>query len=362
MSSNSEHGGNIFAVARQLGLSLGETIDFSASINPLGLSAAVREAIVSAVDSLIHYPDTTCEELKHALADDHDLPAQHFLVANGSTELIYNLPAMLAGRRALIVSPSFSEYAYALKQHNWEVSHFILSPRDSFRLDPEKLRDALGEGFDALYLCNPANPSGIVYPRHLIEQVCDICRDSGTFLVLDEAFIDFCPGGTAAPTIAARGNGLVLRSMTKFFAMPGLRLGYAVASRDIIEKFGRVSSPWSVNTLAQAAGVAALGDHQYQLKSLEYVDTQRCWLTEQLSRFRQLTVYPSSANFLLVEISGGRTSTELQRLLLKKRILIRDCSSFVGLSDRFFRIAVRTAEENQSLLECLTTLTIENSL
>ncbi|MBT1072463.1 threonine-phosphate decarboxylase CobD [Pelotalea chapellei] len=362
MSSNNEHGGNIFAVSRQLGLSPGETIDFSASINPLGLSAVVREAIISALDSLIHYPDTSCEELKRALADDHALPAEHFLVANGSTELIYNLPAMLAGRRALIVSPSFSEYAYALEQHNWEISHFILSPKDSFRLDPEKLRDVLGNGYDALYLCNPANPSGIVFPRHLIEQVCDICRDSGTFLVLDEAFIDFCPGATAAPTIAACSNGLVLRSMTKFFAIPGLRLGYAVASPDVIEKLGRVSSPWSVNTLAQAAGVAALGDHKYQSMSLEYLNSQRSWLTEQLSRFRQLTVYPSSANFLLVEISSGCTSTELQGLLLKEHILIRDCSSFVGLSDRFFRIAIRTAEENRRLVECLTILTNENSL
>lgn len=353
MSSNHEHGGNVFAVARQMGLSPGDTIDFSASINPLGLPASVREAILSSLESLVHYPDTTCQELKQVLAHEHGLPPEHFLVANGSTELIYNLPAMLSGKRALIISPSFSEYVHSLEQHQWEISHFLLSSQDYFALDPERLRHVLREGFDTLYLCNPANPSGTLYSRRLVEQIYDLCQEAGTFLVLDEAFIDFSPEATAAPSIATCDNAIVLRSMTKFFAMPGLRLGYAMAAPRIIEKLARVGGPWSVNTLAQAAGVAALNDGEYRRRSIDYVDKERHKLAEQLSLFQQLTVHPSRANFLLVKISGKPSSPELQQLLLQQRILIRDCSDFKGLSDRFFRIAVRTAEENSCLLRSL---------
>jgi threonine-phosphate decarboxylase len=353
MSHSYEHGGNLFSLARQRGFSPADSIDFSASINPLGISPRVREAITQALDSLVHYPDNDCGELKQTLSRVHGVPPEYFSIANGSTETIYNLPSLLPGKSALIVSPSFSEYAYALLQHHCEVRHLILSPRDNFSLDLGTLATALAEDYDALYLCNPGNPSGTLYPREQVEQVYALCRKTDTFLVLDEAFMDFCEQASAKEIIIASDHGIVLRSMTKFYGIPGLRLGYAMAAPSLIERLTSMGGPWSVNTLAQVAGVAALNDGEYARRSVEYVTGLRQALSRALSGFPQLTVYPSSANFLLVELDATITSSELKERLVEKQILIRDCSSFAGLSNRFFRVAVRTEAENARLLECL---------
>jgi threonine-phosphate decarboxylase len=353
MSHTYEHGGNIISMARQHGFSPTDSIDFSASINPLGLSPKVREAIIGALDSLVHYPDNDCGELKQALAGFHGVPPEYIAIANGSTEIIYNLPALLPGKSVLIISPSFSEYSHALLQHRCEVRHMILSPNDNFSLDLERLSRVLDEYYDALYLCNPGNPSGMLYPRQVIEQVYDLCRATGTFLVLDEAFMDFCEKASAKDMIITSDHGIVLRSMTKFYGIPGLRLGYAMAAPALIERLTSMGGPWSVNTLAQTAGVAALADEEYSKRSIEYIAGLREDFSRSLSGFPQLTVYPSNANFLLVEINSGITSTELKQRLMEKMILIRDCSTFTGLSNRFFRVAVRTESENARLLECL---------
>jgi threonine-phosphate decarboxylase len=305
------------------------------------------------VDSLIHYPDTSHSDLKLTLAKFHDLPSAHFTIANGSTELIYNLPAMLSGRRALIISPSFSEYVRALHQRHWEVQHFVLTPESDFAIDMDKLELVLAGGIELLFICNPGNPNGTLYPLRVIEQVYTLCQSSGTFLVLDEAFMDFCEETSAKGMISQGENAVLLRSMTKFFAIPGLRLGYAISNPSLAERLDAMGGPWSVNTLALAAGSAALRDTLHNKNSLEYVQRERCLLLDGLKQFPQLKAYPSKANYLLVEIKGGMTSRELKEKLLLQRILIRDCASFMGLSEYFFRIAVRTGDENKRLLECL---------
>ncbi|NVN91407.1 MAG: threonine-phosphate decarboxylase [Desulfuromonadales bacterium] len=353
MSRTYEHGGNILSMARQCGFSPADSIDFSASINPLGFSPKVREAIIGALDSLVHYPDNDCGELKQALSRFHGIPSNHFAIANGSTEIIYTLPALLPGKSVLIISPSFSEYSHALLLQHCEVRHMILSPNDNFTLDLDMLGRILGQHYDALYLCNPGNPSGMLYSRQVVQQVHDLCRETGTFLVLDEAFMDFCEESSAKDLIIASDQGIVLRSMTKFYGIPGLRLGYAMAAPPLIERLTSMGGPWSVNTLAQAAGIAALADEEFSKRSITYVSGLRDDFSRALSEFTQLTVYPSSANFLLVQINSGITSTELKHLLMEKMILIRDCSTFTGLSNRFFRVAVRTEAENARLVECL---------
>ncbi len=350
MSPTFDHGGNIFTMARQLGTQATRIADFSASINPLGLSPLVRQAIIAALDSLVHYPDANHQELKEALADYHGVSPAAIVVANGSTELIYRLPALIKGQRALIVSPAFSEYRHALDQHHWEAHPFILPAASGFELDLDVLERTLGKGYDALYLCNPGNPSGRFYPLAIIERVYNLCRASGTFLVLDEAFMDFCEYASAKQLIATADNAVVLRSMTKFFAIPGLRLGYAIASEALAARLDAMGAPWSVNTLALAAGVAALRDAEHSRRTIEFIQEERAWLVEQLSRFPALTVYPSDANFLLVELTAGLTAAELRERLLQYGILIRDCANFTGLTPHFFRIAVRTREENERLL------------
>ena len=353
MSHTYDHGGNVFDVARQLGVAPDDIVDFSASINPLGLSAMVKKAIICSLDSLVHYPDSSHKELKHALARHHGLSPEHIVIANGSTELIYHLPAMLHGTRALVVSPSFSEYVRALGQQHWEAHHFILNHENNFSLDLEALERRLAEGYGALYLCNPANPGGTLYPLRVIEQIYRLCIAAGTFLVLDEAFMDFCEDSSAKRFMVKGDNGIVLRSMTKFFGIPGLRLGYAIASSTLAERLDAMGGPWSVNTLALAAGVAALHDTEHNHRTIEYIRQERRNLFDRLSEFPQLRIFPSSANYLLLHITNGISSLEVRDRLMHQRILIRDCTTFMGLSSQFFRIAVRTTEENERLLRGL---------
>ena len=353
MSHTYDHGGNIFDIARQLGAETDSITDFSASINPLGLSSMVKKSIICALDSLVHYPDNTHRELKLALGVHHSLSPANIVVANGSTEIIYHLPAMLPGSRALIISPSFNEYVRALGQHHWEVRHFILKPESNFLIDLEALEHTLAEGFDALYLCNPGNPNGTLYNLRTIERIYSLCIASGTFLVLDEAFMDFCEDSSAKHDIVKGDNGIILRSMTKFFGIPGLRLGYALSSSTMAERLDAMGGPWSVNTLALAAGVAALQDSEHNQRTTEYIRQERRNFFNRLSELKQLKVYPSSANFLLVEITDGMPAMELRNRLMHERMLIRDCTNFMGLSPRFFRIAVRTTEENERLLGAL---------
>ncbi|MBK5274941.1 MAG: threonine-phosphate decarboxylase [Desulfuromonadales bacterium] len=350
MSRTYDHGGNIFDIARQLGTDPSTFIDFSASINPLGISLKVKKAIICALESLVHYPDNSHTELKRTLAGYHGLSPAHIAVANGSTEIIYHLPAMLPGKRALIISPSFNEYVRSLAQQHWEARHFILKPEDNFSIDLAALEQTLSEGFDALYLCNPGNPNGTLYPLRAIEQIYSLCIASGTFLVLDEAFMDFCEESSAKSIIVKGDNGLVLRSMTKFFGIPGLRLGYALSSGTLAERLDTMGGPWSVNTMALAAGVAALKDTGHNQQTIEYIDRERHNFFDRLSEFKQLRLYPSSTNFLLAEITEGMSALELRERLMHQRLLIRDCTNFMGLSPSFFRVAVRTTEENERLL------------
>ncbi len=356
MSRLYDHGGNIFTVARALGLAPDQIVDFSASINPLGMSPMVNKALISSIVSLIHYPDTSHIELKLALAELHGISPHHLTIANGSTELIYNLPLLLPGKKALIISPSFSEYTKALDQHRWDTQHFVLTPESGFSIDLGKLEIALAAGVDALFLCNPGNPNGTLYPQQLIEHICSLCKSSGTFVVLDEAFIDFCEEASSKLIILQNDNAIILRSMTKFYGIPGLRLGYAISNGALAERLDLLGGPWSVNTLALAAGVAATQDVRHNRETLAYIRRERQILSDGLTDFSQFKVYPSSTNYLLVEISEGMTSAELKEHLLLQRILIRDCAGFVGLTERFFRVAVRTDEENRQLLGCLAGL------
>jgi threonine-phosphate decarboxylase len=353
MNTNFTHGGNVFAVARSLGISPEEILDFSASINPLGPAPGVREAVAAAFDRLVHYPDSDCTELREALAAHHGLLPGQLCVANGSTELIYLLPRAMEGKRALIVAPAFSEYERALTLAGWETDFLYLRPREGFRLSLPLLEERLKERFDLLFLCNPGNPAGNMVAPEDTQRIIDLAQATGTFLVLDEAFIDFCEESSGKRMAVRSGNCIVLRSMTKFYAFPGLRLGYAVASERVIGRLERLRAPWSVNTLAQAAGLASLADAGHRERTLRLVATEQDFLAGELTRIPGLVPYPSAANYLLVEIAAGPSVAELRRQLLSERLLIRDCGNFMGLDDGFFRVAVRHREENERLVRAL---------
>lgn len=344
------HGGNVFAVARLLGVPPEDILDFSASINPLGPPPGVRTAVTAAFDRLAHYPDSACTELAEALACHHGCEPANVCIGNGSTELIYLLPRLVTGRRALIIAPTFSDYAQALRQAGWEHDYYVLPSDDGFPLSLGAVRNELAKGYGLLFLCNPGNPTGRLYGKDQVADLLDICRSAGTLLVVDEAFMDFCEEESVKRLVIASGAGVVLRSMTKFYGFPGIRLGYALAASSLTERLVTLRLPWSVNTLAQAAGLAALADGGHALRSRACIAEERAFLMTELAKLPGVRVWPGAANYLLARFDGGMTAAALQERLLPERILIRDCGNFHGLDGRFFRVAVRSREDNERLL------------
>ena len=354
MKAGTEHGGRIFAVARELGIAPEAIVDFSASINPLGAAPGVASAVTAAMASIGHYPEIGSPALSVALAGLHGVPEKMLAVANGSTELIYLLPRLGGkGGRALLVAPTFSEYAHSLELAGWTVDYHCLDPENGFALDLSEVAAQLAKGFDLLFFCNPGNPTGRLYSREEIKGVYDACSGAGCFLALDEAFMDFCEEESAKQLLPVDGDWLILRSMTKFFGFPGIRLGYSIAPEWVTERVKRLLPPWNVGTLAQAAGLAALTDVGHSCRTRDWVAAERARLAIRLGALPGIKLFPGVANYLLLRLENGSTTPLLQERLLAERLLIRDCGNFTGLDDRYFRIAVRTTPENDRLLASL---------
>jgi len=349
------HGGTVFSTARQLGASPESILDFSASINPLGPAPGVRKAAAEAFKLVGHYPEAGSPTLRTALAAYHSLPAENIAVANGSTELIHLVSRLFrrAEGRALLIAPTFSEYANALQLAGWKFDYLTLSPSDGFALDCDRVADELTKGYDLLFFCNPGNPTGKLYSLEEVETLSRLCKGNGCFFIVDEAFMDFTEESSAKFLIPAADNGLILRSMTKFFGFPGIRIGYSIASAEVTSRLRYFLPPWNVGAIPQAAALAALGDSAHSRSTLKLVDKERRHLAASLSGLKGLHVFESAANYLLVRLDSGLTATELQVRLLQELILIRDCSDFEGLDNHFFRVAVKKRAQNRKLLQAI---------
>jgi threonine-phosphate decarboxylase len=344
------HGGDVYHLARTLGLELRELLDFSANINPLGFPPGIPEAIREALPEIVHYPDRRCLELTRDLAAYHDLSPGEILVGNGSTELIYLAARVLKPKKALIVAPAFSEYEHALQAAGVPVDFQITVEAQNFTLAaPLDPGDA-----DLVFLAQPASPSGVLPAPDLLLEVAARLDEAGVFLLLDEAFVDFVEEASLKTRLAQFPGLLILRSFTKFFAIPGMRLGYLLAAPELIRRLAAVQEPWSVNTLAQAMGRACLKDVDYMARSRELVREERERLFQGLAALSGLQPFPGTVNYLLAKLNRPEfTAPSLQRALLTQKIVIRDASNFRGLDERFFRVAVRSREENLRLLDAL---------
>jgi len=338
------HGGHIVDARRVHGP---RVIDFSASINPLGMTSSLKRSLNASMDRILHYPDPASSALVKRIGAFSQVPEENIVVGNGSIELIYLLAHAFLPKKVLIPVPTFSEYERAARAVGARTQFLKLSAKGGFALPR-----CAGLRADMAFLCNPNNPTGnlLAFDRKLSVWRCGIT-------VIDEAFIDFLPDGKKHTFVAeaVRSKGIVvLRSFTKFFALPGLRLGYLIGHRDTVARLKAHQYPWSVNALAQAAGEAVLEDKGYCKESIAYVEKERDYLFRGLSRIEGLTVYSSAANFLFARIDQkGMTAPLLKTRMLRQGILIRDCSNFRSLSEMYFRVAVRTRSENRKLLEAL---------
>ncbi|MDZ7964857.1 MAG: threonine-phosphate decarboxylase CobD [Nostoc sp. DedSLP03] len=337
------HGGNLAWAAALAGCPPNAILDFSASISPLGPPNSAIAAIKSHIGNLKHYPDPNYSELRLALSHFHQLPSEWILPGNGSAELLTLIGRELAQLAAtILITPAFGDYYRTLTAYNAKVLECSLS------LVIDKRQRTKDKG---LLLNNPHNPTGKLFSRDSILPYLE----QFALVVVDEAFMDFVPPNeeqSLIPVVQEYPNLVVLRSLTKFYSLPGLRLGYAIAHPDCLAKWQLWRDPWPVNTLAAAAAIAALQDTEFQQQTWAWLPPARNQLFQGLAEIPGLQPQASAANFLLVE-SQESTSQLQQQLLKYHQILIRDCLSFKELGDRFFRVAVRQESDNQRLLTAL---------
>lgn len=355
-SWTSIHGGNVFETARRLGCAPEDILDFSASINPLGPPEGLVDILTKAYRLLLHYPDIAVRALGEAIGHRFQVDLNRIVVGNGSTELIYALPMALQADRVLAVVPTFKEYLKAFALHGCRVEFCVSEAANNFQPTVSQLRRAL-EIVDpqVLLVTHPGSPSGALIPEDVRQFLLDEARTRGLVLVVDEVFIDFCEEASFLEALRDHERLILIRSMTKFYGIPGLRLGYVLTSPKWAEALRRYVPPWSVNTLAQAAGVFCLQQEKYRRETLAVVSQERAKLRTALARMPGLTVFPSAANYLLVRLGRNLppASALKEDLLQRHRLLIRDCANFDGLTFQDFRIAVRLPQENDRLLSAL---------
>ncbi|MEG3435935.1 threonine-phosphate decarboxylase CobD [Pannus brasiliensis CCIBt3594] len=338
-----KHGGNLDWAASLAGCPTSSILDFSASINPLGPPESALAAIRDHLNSLVRYPDPAYRELCTALARYHDLPIEWILPGNGVAELLTWAGRELAERSTThLLAPFFADYRRALNGFGARTREHPLD------LAALALSDVSGGG---LLLNNPHNPTGKLWTAREIEPFLD----RFDLVVIDEAFMDFLPPErqeTCIPLLEKYPNLVILRSLTKFYSLPGLRLGYALSRPDRLAKWREWRDPWPVNTLAAVASIACLRDTDFQQRAWNWLAPTRERLFQALAGFPGLYPFESVANFLLVR--SDSSCLPIQEFLLKNhRILIRDCLSFPELGEHYFRVAVRTEAENQRLISAL---------
>lgn len=354
-----QHGGNITAAAARFGIDPEAFVDFSVNTNPLGPPTEIADLLRDSVALAAVYPEPDCGTLRSAAAAFYGAAPEQVIAANGAVELIYLLAQVLRPRTVLIPGPTFEEYEIASRLWGAGVKHLYLSPRQGFRPHlPQLIRAA--RGVDLVWLCNPNNPTGVRLPAGVLRPFLSYCRERGIFLVVDESFLLFHPNWkqlTCIPEAVAGDGVLVLQSLTKFYGVPGLRIGCGIGSTEAISRLARYQPPWHVNGLAQAAAMVAFGTGEYARLSLTLVAQERDFLVSSLASLRLIKeVYPSAANFLLLELQPPASAPALWEQLARRGVLVRDCSNFDWLGDRFIRVAVKDHAKNTLLIAQLKLL------
>ncbi len=346
------HGGNRHTALRELEVSEEQVIDFSASVNPLGSSASVLQVLRDMGARLAEYPDPDSISLCEKLSDYLNISLDQILVTNGSTELIHLLPRLLESRKeALLLSPCFSEYERAFQLNQIHVHSQNYDAEENFLMSPEKVVSYLSKHpkIEMVVLGHPNNPTGHVWSEDSLGTLVQYCESKKITLVVDETFIEFCDEIVSALKWSQNNQHLVvIRSMTKFFGLAGVRLGYGVMHPNLRVRLKKYQISWSVNAIAQEMGIAALEDINHVQETRRIVQEQRQFLFSELRGLQNIRVFASKANFLLFQLIEDHADAAHQFYmnLMKDGILIRNCGNFTGLDKSYFRVAVRTEREN----------------
>ena len=352
------HGGNPQAVAKSSCIDADQLIDFSASINPLPPPNCVSQLLLETPRLLREYPDPDCSLITRRISQATGVPENWIRVTNGSTEIIYLLPHLLhEGQEVAIFDPCFTEYEKAFQAFGFRPNSIALSADKKFQTDPSTLFSQLNSinELKVIVLGNPASPTGKLYGEFL-PNLQEYCEERNIILVLDEAFIDFSSVEFSGWNLLKRSANLILiRSLTKFYSIPGLRIGYGILHPEKIKQIDKYQYPWSVNALAQAVGAEVVIDKTFQEKSRSWITDERNFMFQALNSVQSIEVFSSEANFLLFRIRNNNKAIahDLYTHLLSQSLLIRNCGNFKGLDESFFRVSVRERKDNQKLLDSI---------
>ena len=367
------HGGNIFQFAHEQQIEPYEVIDFSANINPLGPSQRGLSALEAQLRYISHYPDATNDDVLNAIADTYGMNKDQIAVGNGAAELLYAICRLPGYTGAFVPAPGFSEYKEALEASRIPVRDIYYRPREDdngkpyFEVPYLALETFAAElkgqdGRIIVFLGNPNNPDGTLLDKNHIRTVASMLKDANSLLVIDESFIDFVGNDTLQDNehsmrslVNEFDNIIVVHSFTKFYAVPGLRIGAAFSNPKIIDQLNKFIPTWSVNTLAQAYTESALNDVEYVKRTKQVLSEEQNYLYNALDAISGITVYQPSANFILFHIEQeGVTADSINEALKKHNMIVRNCESYMGLNNQWVRVAIKDHENNVRLIETLT--------
>lgn len=348
------HGGNIEAAAAQLGVSPDQINDFSANINPLGFPASLRPVLLAALKSIEEYPDPSYPVLRSRIADQLGVGADDVFVGNGATQILDEALRAAAATDALVLAPTFGEYERLLRRQGIKVHHFQLAAVDNFMPNITRMIQVLRDHPEITTICltNPNNPTGQLLSSSAIRHLVDFCNQHARLLVLDEAFIDLTLNQATSfiEELTAQDQVYIVRAATKFFDVPGLRLGYGLTKNAHLKALLHLQEDaWSVNALADHFGQVMFTATDYIQATHRWLNTEQPWLYRQLKAIKGIKVYPSMANFFLFDCADSNLRTKL----LQEKVLIRQCDDYHNLGSNYFRVAVKDRDANQQLIAAL---------
>ncbi len=346
------HGGNIYKLKRETGM---EVLDYSANINPMGLSDRLKEEIGKNLNLLEKYPDPDYLEMKEVIAKHNKVEVKNIIVGNGATEIMFLYAKNLKPKKVLIISPTFAEYERALKTVNCEIDYFQLKEEENFLLNIPRLKKTLDDNYDLLVVCNPNNPTGKFIDKVILDDLALSCKDKGISILLDEAFIEFVDGSMDRSLAGYKHkNVFIVRALTKFFAIPGLRLGYGITfDEELKDKIEGNREPWSVNAIAELATKVLLEDCDYITRSENWIREEKRFMYEELEKIEGIKPYITETNFILVKLINDMKVKEFREKMISLGVLIRDASNFNYLDDRYFRLAIKDRVNNIKVLGCI---------
>lgn len=351
--SKYNHGG----FARQLDNS-DEIVDFSANINPLGMPASLVDSLKNSIKDLIYYPDVNYRQIRRNLGTYYQYDPEKIWVGNGSVELIFNVIETIDAKNALLLAPSFAEYERAFAKNDAQIDFYYLKENNDFKLEINDFLSYLkaNQQIDCICIANPNNPTGDLLNVFQLRQLANYCNQHGIWLILDEAFIDFLDNEkqySFVSELTEQDSVVIIKSLTKYFAIPGLRLGMALfPNRQFVNTLIENSEPWSVNTFAAELSIDVFNDQNFATKTSHWLNQEKQYLEAQLAAIPLIKVYPSAVNYYLLKCE----KIDLAKTLLQHNLLIRNCNNYHGLGNDYYRIAVRSHDENVQLIQTLKTV------